>query len=86
MNISMQKFGEEIGLFKARLAPTDQQKQYLAFTEEKVRKELQATEKESGQSIERVLLTAICGELRTDRQKAEFASRLILLNILTSHE
>lgn len=83
MKIDMQLFCEEIGLFLARLTPTDDQKHYLKFAENDVRSKLLTEAEKSGYSIERVLLTALCGELKTQKQQAEFVSRLILLNILT---
>jgi hypothetical protein len=85
MNIDKQKFNEEIGLFLARLSPTNDQKHYLKFTEAKIVEELLSDSKKTGHPIERVLLTAICGNLTTKQMQAEFVSRLILLNILTQN-
>ena len=52
----------------------------------KIRNELLGKAKQTGNNFETVLLVALCGELTphsSKRQQAEFASRLLLLDILT---
>ena len=83
MKLDKRKFGEEIGLFIARLATTPQARQAMIFAENNVKERLLATAEKTGHPLERVLLTAICGELKTAQEQGEFVSRLILLNILT---
>lgn len=83
MKLNRQKFGEEIGLFIARLTTTDDAKHAMKFAEHETKERLLAMSEKTGHPIERVLLTAICGELRTRREQQEFTTRLILLNILT---
>lgn len=85
MNLNKQKFNEEIGLFLARLSSTADQKHYLKFTEAQIKERLLAESNNTGHPIERVLLTAICGDLKTKQLQAEFVSRLILLDILTEN-
>jgi hypothetical protein len=87
--IDAYKFTNEILTFKNTLAPTMRQRAYLDDTKERMQEELLKTSEKSGQSIERCLLTAICGELHTGsskQQQAEFATRLVLLDLLTERE
>jgi hypothetical protein len=81
-NFDIKKFRKEIELFKRTTAPSDTQWNYLNGKKNEVRKEILDQSKQSGQSIERCMLTAICGTLKTKQQQAEFASRLILLDLL----
>jgi hypothetical protein len=82
MKIDRRKFGEEIGLFIARLATTPQARQAMVFAENNAKEKLLAMVEKTGHPLERVLLTALCGELKSSKEQAEFVTRLILLNIL----
>lgn len=80
------KFKEQIQLFRNTVAPMPHQMEYLVAKREEVRKELMGLAQKTGAPLERVLLTAICGNLTprsSKREQAEFASRLLLLEILT---
>ena len=80
------KFQNEIAKFKGMIAPQEKQKAYLASTRETIIANIEAEAKKTGQPIERVLLVAFCGELTkssNQKQQAEFATRLLLLDILT---
>ena len=83
MKIDRRKFGEEIELFIARLATTNEAKYAMIFTENNTKERLLAMAEKTGHPLERVLLTAICGELKTRQEQAEFTTRLILLHILS---
>ena len=85
-DLDASKFRNEIKTFKALIAPSDRQWNYLNGKKNEFETVLHKTSKESGQTIERCLLVAICGELpinASQAQQAEFASRLILLDLLT---
>ena len=77
------KFREEIRIFRNTIAPTPKQQTYLTSKKEEVRNEMMEQARKTGLTMERCVLTAICGTLRTKQEQAEFASRLILLDILT---
>jgi len=81
--IDSYKFKQEINTFKTTVAPTDKQRNYLEESKERVRAELLKQSANGNASLERCLLTAICGTIRTKKEQAEFASRLLLLDILT---
>lgn len=83
MNINVEMISQELKLFKDRLAPTTDQRIYLQKCDFDIRNKLEAEAEKFGYSIERVLLAAICGELHTEKQRAEFVTRLILIDILT---
>lgn len=78
-------FRQEIKTFKETIAPTDNQWNYLNGKKGDIEMEIKKTARSSHQSQERCLLVAICGEL-TDKsskqQQAEFATRLLLLDLL----
>ena len=76
-------FSEQIKLFRQKLATSPQMEQYYKESKEKVAAELISTANAERKPIEQVLLTAICGEIRTRQQQAEFTTRLILLDLLT---
>ncbi len=76
------EFRVAIRTFRNTLAPTDRQRDYLAKCENDVYEKLMAESKRTGQTFEMCLLTSLCGELKTKQQQAEFASRLLLLDIL----
>lgn len=82
MKLDRNKFGEEIELFVARLATTPNARDAIVFAENNTKERLLAMSEKTGHPLERVLLTAICGELKSQKDKAEFVSRLILLDIL----
>jgi hypothetical protein len=87
--IDAYKFQLEIELFKSTLAPSAKQLTYLADTKEAMKKEILDTAKKSMQNPERVLLTAICGELHkgsSKQEQAEFGTRLLLLDLLTERK
>lgn len=71
-----------IRTFKNTLAPTEKQRNYVAKCKDDVYEKLMSESKRTGQTFEMCLLTALCGELKTKQQQAEFASRLLLLDIL----
>jgi hypothetical protein len=80
------KFREQIRILKGTLAPTNRMEEYLDTKKEEIRKDLLGKSRQSNQPFEMVLLVALCGELTKTsdkKQQAEFASRLILLDILT---
>jgi hypothetical protein len=80
------KFREQLRILKGTLAPTNRQEEYIEAKKEEIRKELLGKSKQSNQPFEMVLLVALCGELTNasnKQQQAEFASRLLLLDILT---
>ena len=86
MNLDIQKFKQEIQVFEHTIAPSYKQKMYLQSKKDEIEKELLSTANRSNQSVERVMLVALCGELEKNSSKqkqAEFASRLILLDLLT---
>lgn len=83
------RFLEEIRFFKNQIAPSERQKLYLADCKEKIEGELGGQAEKSGHPIERCMLVALCGELTktsTQKQQAEFASRLLLLELLMEPE
>jgi len=82
-NLDPKRFRKEINLFKQTIAPSDGQWNYLNGKKNEVEREILNQSKNSSQSVERCLLTAICGTLGTKEQQAEFTSRLILLDLLT---
>ena len=82
----IKKFVAEIGTFEATLAPKSEQKKYYYDCLEKTKVMLMEEAQKHGTTYERCLLSSICGELpknATGQQQAEFASRLILVHILT---
>lgn len=81
-NLDPNRFRKEINLFKKTIAPSGGQWNYLNGKKNEVEKEILETSATSGQSVERCLLTAICGTLGTKEQQAEFTTRLILLDLL----
>lgn len=81
-NLDIEKLRKEIRTFKKTIAPSDFQWNYLHGKKNDVEKEILKISATSGQSVERCLLTAICGTLGNKQQQAEFASRLILLDLL----
>jgi hypothetical protein len=80
--IDPNKVHDQILLFKQKLAPSQYQKDALELATKETLKKLVATAKETGQPLERVFLTSICGEIKTKQQQAEFAARLILMDLL----
>ena len=82
-NLDLKRFRKEIVLFKKTIAPSDNQWNYLNGKKNEVEKELLDQSTRSGVSVERCMLTAICGTLGNKQQQAEFTSRLILLDLLT---
>lgn len=80
--IDQVKVIEQIGIFKERLSPKMIQRDALARAERDVMEQLAAEAKAKGQPLERVFITALCGEIITKRQRAEFLTRLILLDLL----
>ena len=82
-NLDPKRFRKEIALFKKTIAPSDGQWNYLNGKKNEVEKELLDQSTQSGTSVERCMLVAICGTLGNKQQQAEFASRLILLDLLT---
>ena len=82
-NFDPKRFRKEIALFKKTIAPSDNQWNYLNGTKNNIEKELLDQSTRSGTSVERCMLTAICGTLGNKQQQAEFTSRLILLDLLT---
>ena len=83
--INPHDFRVEIELFKDRLAPHLEQKTQLELAKFDMQKKIELEAIKTKHPIERVLLTAICGELKTTQQKAEFVSRLLLLDLLTEY-
>jgi len=85
MRYDEHRFRQEIIRFKETIAPSDKQWNCLNGKKNEIETEIRATAKKSGESVERCLLVALCGELTkssTPQQQAEFASRLILLDLL----
>jgi len=83
-NLDPKRFRKEIALFKKTLAPSDNQWNLLNGKKNEVEKYILDQSTRSGTSVERCILTAICGSpIGTAHQQAEFTSRLILLDLLT---
>ena len=82
-NLDIKRFRKEINLFKKTIAPSDNQWNYLNGKKNEVEKNILDLSVQSGKSVERCMLTAICGTLGNKQQQAEFTSRLILLDLLT---
>jgi hypothetical protein len=80
--LDQKQFRKEITLFKKTIAPSDGQWNYLNGRKNVVEREILETSMKSGQSVERCMLTAICGTLGNKQEQAEFTSRLILLDLL----
>jgi hypothetical protein len=84
--IDMYKFQNEILIFKNTISPSLSQKNYLLQCKDQIHDEIVGKAKKSGHSPERCLLVALCGELTmrsSKQQQAEFATRLLLLELLT---
>jgi len=81
--IDAYKFRQEIATFKATVAPNDKLRKYLDESKERIRAELLKQSANGNASLERCLLTAICGTIVTEKERAEFAARFLLLDILT---
>ena len=77
------KFQQEIKAFKRTIAPSTYQWGYLEDKKKEIAAELHKQHNTSGHSIERCLLTALCGTLGNKKEQAEFVTRLILLDLLT---
>lgn len=82
--IDLDKFKQEINLFKEKLAPNQNQKDAFSLAETETRKMLQSEAEKKGHPLERAYLVAICGELQTKKQQGAFTTRLILLDLLLS--
>ena len=83
-NLDLKRFRKEIALFKKTIAPSDNQWNYLNGKKNEVEKNILDQSLQSGNSVERCLLTAICGvPFGNVQEQSEFTSRLILLDLLT---
>jgi hypothetical protein len=82
MLFGMEQMREEIELFLAKLAPNQRQKDAIRHASEDALNKILNEAKAQHKTPEMILLTAICGELKTTQQKADFVSRLILMNLL----
>lgn len=82
-NLDPKQFRKEIRLFKQTIAPSDKQWNYLNGTKNTIEREILDQSMQTGTTVERCMLTAICGTLGDKQQQAEFTSRLILLDLLT---
>lgn len=83
LDLQTYQFLEEIKLFKRKIAPSTYQWGYLEDKKKEIIAELKKQHNNSGHSIERCLLVALCGTLGNKKEQAEFTTRLILLDILT---
>lgn len=83
-NINKYNLQDEIDLFKKKLAPNQNQRDAIALATKETMEKLLAEAEQKHQPLERVFLVAMCGEIRTPQQQAEFVSRLILLDLLFS--
>lgn len=83
--IDTTKVRDQIQLFKKLIAPNQNQKDALDLATRETMQKLVMEAKDKNHPLERVLLVALCGEIGTKQQQAEFASRLILLDILLQH-
>jgi hypothetical protein len=81
--LDQKQFRKEINLFKHTIAPSDGQWNYLNGRKNAVETEILNQALQSGTTVERCILTAICGTLGNKQEQAEFTSRLILLDLLT---
>lgn len=82
MKLDQSAIMEEVQKFKAALAPNDNQKIALRNAEVDISNKLKSEREKTKKSIEMVFLVAICGELKTNHQKAEFLARLLLVEKL----
>ena len=80
--IDIDKFKAEVVLFQQALSPKPEQKTVLKVARVDALGLIANEARKNKCSEERALLTALCGQLDTDKQKAEFVGRLILLDIL----
>ena len=80
------KIQEQIKLIKRTLAPTTNQTTYLNKCKKDIQDKLVAEARIKNADVELCLLVALCGELKpnsTEKEQAEFAARLLLLDLLT---
>lgn len=87
--IDAYKFRQQIQIFKATLAPSARQLQYLDDKKQEIRHRIIDEAEKASVDVEREMLVCICGELTaksSKQEQAEFATRLILLDLLTEQE
>ncbi|MFA5419766.1 MAG: hypothetical protein WC341_15040 [Bacteroidales bacterium] len=88
MEFELDKLKWEIETFKNMISPTNAQRIYLKKCEIDIEKELEGTISRKKVTPERCILVALCGELTSNssqQQQAEFASRLLLMDVLTKY-
>lgn len=84
--LDLYKFRQQINIFKSTLAPSAKQLDYLEMKKQEIREKIVAEAGKAMVDVEREMLVCICGELTLNSSKqeqAEFATRLLLLDLLT---